>query len=300
MDEPRHDHFPIDQAAIPDARARRICDTSMALNRIIFIRRQSPDWASLAFDYEAGVPVDPSRYVPQPMVPGFPDDIAASIRMWNEMFPVNFFRCRQVLADLSAHSLRQVRNASIISQDRIGEIPAVITGSASLLFFVDDDDLFDPNTFSRLSGLDLGQCDIAVFPLARLGEDSFTFVRKDEPARLVVGRRRDFGHRFQTNNYGLTSRAALSVHLPHLKDHVLGSIYADQQQLLDSYFDVLISATSKTPCSANVIGALPADPPAYRAFIRRYVENLTRLELPRELNWMVEPINETTALFGVV
>jgi hypothetical protein len=272
----------------------------MLLNNLIFVRRQSPDWAALSHDYETGTPIDPSRYVPRCAVPGFPDDIATSIRIWNETFPVNFFQCRQKMADISAHSLRQVRNARIISQDRIGEIPTMMAGSQALLFFVDDDDLFDPKTFDRLSGLDPGQCDIAVFPLARLGEDSFTFVRKGETARLVIGRRRDFGHRFQTNNYALTSRTARSLHLAHLKDHVLGSIYADQQQLLDTYFDILISATSKTPCSANIIGALPADPPEYRAFIRRHVASLRRLELPREVEWMREPINETIALFGVV
>jgi hypothetical protein len=272
----------------------------MPLDHIIFVRRQSPDWAALAHEYEADTPIDPSRYIPRLAVPGFPDDIATCIRIWNETFPVNFFRCRQRLAAISEHSLRQISNARILPPDGIGEVPDIISGFRSLLFFLDDDDLFAPNTFECVSALDLGRCDVAVFPLVRFGDDTFTFVRSDAAARLVIGRRRDFGHRFQTNNYGLASAAALAGHLEHLKDHVLGSVYADQNRLRDTYFDVLISATNKTPCSANIIGGLPSNPPEYRAFIRRYVKNLRQLQIPSELGWMNEPLRQTIRLFNEI
>jgi hypothetical protein len=234
------------------------------------------------------------------MVPGFPDDIVGCIEVWNALFPVNFFRCRQVLSGIADRCLRQVSNARVVPLDAIDQIATVVTQSASLVFFTDDDDWFNPNVYELLSGLDPGQSDIVVFPLVRLGEDSFTFVRKDEPARVVVGRRRDFGHRLQTNNYAITARTALSEHLRYLKDHVLGSVYANQRDLRDIYVDVVISATSKTPCSANLIGLLPHDPAAYRAFIHRYVDNLERLEIPAELDWMTEPLRETVALFHVI
>jgi hypothetical protein len=272
----------------------------MSLTELIFVRRQSPDWAGLARDYEAAIPIDPSRFVPHPVVPGFPNNIADCIQVWNALFPVNFFRCRQVLSAIAEHCLHQVRNARVVPLGAIDQIPTMVMRSAALVFFTDDDDWFNPKVFELLAGLDPGQSDIVVFPLVRLGEDSFTFVRKGEPARVVVGRRRDFGHRFQTNNYGITARTALSRHFQYLKDHVLGSVYADQQDLLDGYFDMLISATSKTPCSANLIGELPSDPAAYRAFIRRYVDNLERLAIPAELHWMTEPLSKTVALFQVI
>ncbi len=275
-----------------------IGDSVMPLDDIIFVYRQSPDWERLAQDYEAGLPVAPSHYEPRPRPPGFPDDIVACIEAWNDTFPVNFFRCRQVLKEISQHSLRQINQATIISDHRLGELPAMILGRECLLFFVDDDDLFAPDTFERLSAFDLAGCDVAVFPLVRLGMDIYTFARRDETTRVVVGTRRDFGHRFQTNNYGIASRIALSEHLPHLKDHVLGSVYANQQNLRDLYFDVLISATNKTPCSANTIGGLPSNQAEYRAFIRRYVESLRRLQVPSELGWMTRPISETIALFS--
>jgi hypothetical protein len=269
----------------------------MSLHDIIFVRRQSPDWGGLAHDYGAGLFIDPSRYKPRTNVPGFPEDVVECVRAWNDMFPIDFFRCRQVLREISEHSLRQISKATIISEDRLHELPEIVMGSQFFLFFFDDDDLFAPDMFERLSVLDFEDCDIAVFPLVRFGLDSFTFVRQDEAARVVVGTRRNFGHRFQTNNYGISARIALSGHLPHLKDHVLGSVYADQKNLRDIYFDILMSATNKTPCSANTIGGLPANQLEYRAFVGRYVDNLRLLQIPRELGWMIEPINETIELF---
>jgi hypothetical protein len=268
-----------------------------SLDRIVFVRRQSPDWGAMTRDYEAGLFIDPSRYKPPPGVPGFPDDITACIRTWNKTFRPHFFRCRKTLKELSEHCVRQIRHSIFIAEDRLGDLPALVANARFLLFFFDDDDWFSPDTFERLSVLDFSACGIAVFPLVRFGDDIITFVRREETAQVVVGARKDFGYRFQTNNYGLTSRIALSDHLPKLRDHMLGSGYADQINLPDTYFDVLISATNKTPCAASSIGRLPSDPAAYRASIRRYVKNLRALRLPREVSWMAEPLDETIKLF---
>jgi hypothetical protein len=275
----------------------------MSLDGIIFVRRQSPDWAGLARDYAAGLPIDPARYIPQGRVPGFPDDIAACIRTWNDTFPVNFFRCRQVLKEISQHSLRRIASATVIPEQNLHELPADLLRSRFFLFFFDDDDLFAPDSFERLSVLDPGVSDVVVFPLVRLGEASFTFVRQGEVAREIIGFRRNFGHRFQTNNYALTAAIvrttiARTGHLLNLKDHVLASVYADQQNLRDTYFDSIVSATNKTPCSANTVGSLLSDRSDYRSFIRRYVANLRRLPIPRKLNWLAEPMHETIKLFS--
>jgi hypothetical protein len=269
------------------------------LDHIIFVRRRSPDWRGLACDYEAGMPIDPSRYK-RVNVLGFPEDIDACIRIWNDTFPVNFFRCRQVLKEISERTLRQISNGVIISEDRIGELPAIIQRSQSLLFFFDDDDLFAPGMFGLLSAVDFGKCDVAVFPLVHLGEYTYTLFRNDRPARMVLGPHKKFRFRFHTNNYGICSRIALSEHIMQLKDHVLASTYADQHNLSDMYFDVPICATNKTPCSAVIVGGLPSHQQEYRAFIRRYVENLGRLRLPPELEWMTPVVNETIGLFAEI
>jgi len=230
-------------------------------------------------------------------VRGFPEDIVGCITVWNETFPVNFFRCRGVLKEISERMLRQIRNAVILTEERIDEVPAVRNGH-SLVFFFDDDDLFAPGMFDLLSHVDFSQCDAAVFPLIRLAETIGTFVRPGRPARLIVGRREDFRHRYHTNNYGI-SRIALTD-LINMKDHMRASSYADRREFKDTYFDILISATNKTPCSAQNIGRLPARVPEYRAFIRRYVENLGRLKIPRELDWLNEPLSATIGLFGEI
>jgi hypothetical protein len=270
------------------------------LDHIVFMRRQSPDWASLTRDYEAGLSIDPSRYQPPSELPGFPTDIAGCIQIWNDTFRINFFRCRQILKELSEHRMRQVTHSIFTTVDRLGDLPALVADASFLLFFFDDDDWFAPDTFERLSALDCRGCGVAVFPLVRFGDDILTFVRRTETARTVVGARVDFGYRFHTNNYGLAPSVALSDHLPRLQDHILGSRYVDQIKLADTYFDVIISATNKTPCAASSIGKLPSDPAAYRASVRQYVRNLERLQIPPEVNWMAEPLNETIKLFSAI
>lgn len=271
----------------------------MPVEGLIFVRRRSPDWAAMARDFEAGKRIDPSRYAPSSEVPGFPEDIGACIDAWNDTFSMNFFRIRHQLKEISDGLLRQVTRATVLSDDRIDLALELMKACECLLFFFDDDDFFAPDTFERLAMLDPGGSDIAVFPLVRFGLDSFTFIRRNEIARVIVGSRRDFGHRFQTNNYGIMATVAPG-HLPLLKDHVLGSIYADQQQLRDAYFDVIISATNKTPCSANTIGALLSNRQEYRAFIHRYVSNLRGLHIPPEVTWMIEPLEATLRLFEAI
>jgi hypothetical protein len=271
----------------------------VALDRLIFVRRRSPDWERLAEDHESGTAIDPARYV-RVNVTGFPGDLVARVGMWNRTFPVSFFRCRQGLKEISERALRQVENAVVMSDDRLHEVLAMTRDARSMLFFFDDDDLFAPDLFARLSTVEFGRCDVAVFPLIRLGEHVYTYVRDDEPARVTVGRREAFRFRFQTNNYGVSSSVALSEHLVHLNDHVAASTYADRRNLSDRYFDILIGATNKTPCSAAVIRGLPTDERAYRALVHRYVESLARLTLPPEAAWLTKPVDDAVALFAEV
>jgi hypothetical protein len=268
----------------------------MPLDQIVLVRRRSPDWRGLARDYDAGLPIDPLRYRPTD-VPGLPADLPRCVQLWNELFAVNFFRCRQTLKEISERTLGQVKNAVVIAETQLRQLPDLVRDSRFLLFFFDDDDLFAPDMLDQLSSLDLDACDIAVFPLVRLGEYSYTFVRGDRSAGVVVGRRQDFRYRFQTNNYGISSRIALSPHLEYLKEHADGSSYADDQKLTDSYFDVVVSATNKTPCSLAMIRTLPSAPDEYRGLVRRYVDRLGQLAVPPPLDWLTSPIAETTTLF---
>jgi hypothetical protein len=268
----------------------------MELNQIILVRRRSPDWHGLACDYEAGLPIDPLRYKPTD-VPGLPEDLPLCIRLWNQIFRVNFFRCRHILKAISERTLARVRSGLVISDDELGGLPAMVGKSRFMLFFFDDDDLFAPDMIDVLSTVNVADSDVAVFPLVRLGDHSYTFVRSGHTARVVVGRRQDFRYRFQTNNYGISSKIALSPHLEHLKEHVVGSMYADAQKLTESYFDVVLSATNKTPCSLAMIRTLPSCVEEYLSYVRRYVKNLRQLKVPPEVGWLNAPLEETATLF---
>lgn len=270
----------------------------IALDHIVFVRRQSPNWTRLADDYEAGRAIDPSRYMPPPGLPGFPSDITACFEVWNKTFGVNFFRCRHILREISERSIRSVSNSIFIDATRLKDLPSIVSGNHFLLFFFDDDDWFAPDTFSRLAAINIHQKDIAVFPLVRFGERVLTFVRRNQSAGIVVGERTDFGYRFHTNNYGIASSIALSEHVSHLQDHMLGSSYVDQFDIPDKYYDIIISATNKTPCAASSMGRLPLTSTAYRAAVDNFVGNLEVLQLPTDLAWMQGPLRETLRLFA--
>jgi hypothetical protein len=81
------------------------------LDSIVFIKRQSPDWAALSADYRAGRPIDPRRYVPDHDIPTFPDNIEALIDAWNRRFGIDFFTVRHIIAQLCDQTIRAVRGA---------------------------------------------------------------------------------------------------------------------------------------------------------------------------------------------
>jgi hypothetical protein len=264
---------------------------------LVFVMRQSPNWEALAKDFEAGHLIDPSRYIPTKVK--FPPNVASYINIWNEYFPINFFRCRHVLKQIASAQMRNVKPALFYSVDDLPVLQSELAGKNFVLFFYDDDDWYAPDTFEKLSQIDFGNAGIAVFPLIRYEIETYTFVRENEPAKIIVGRRSGFNFRFHTNNYAVLPSFAFSDHLIKLKDHVAASHYANDLGLEDSYFDVLISATNKTPASATSL-RLIEDPTGFKRSIQIYIENLLKLSIPDEAAWTVEPIQQTIALFQSV
>ena len=264
---------------------------------IAFISRQSPDWASLAADYESGKRLDLYRYKPRHDIPGFPKHIEKWIGAWNRRFGLNFFRCRQILKETAMDLVARVPDSKLMSEADVSVRAYEIGQSESIVFYLDDDDWFDPDLQQRLTELDLDGIDVAVFPLVRLGREVFTFVRAGEAADIVIGERHDFDFRYQTNNYGIRAGRVPLEALPYLKDHVEGSGYADRIALTDGYFDRIVSATNKTPCSASGLPALFDRPDRTVSLIRGYVDGLRAVPIPDSLMWLNEPIDRTIGLF---
>ena len=260
---------------------------------VVLALRQSPDWAALAADYRSGRVIDAARYVPASPVPTFPDTIEMCIAAWNASFHVDFFTCRAALQAIARRTLDAVRGGTVLTREQWREC---LPNGPFRLFFLDDDDWFAPDTVARMAAV--GDEDVAVFPLLRLDAKPFTFVRALRPGSPVIGFPNRFSHRYQTNNYALHSRVCTPPGLASLSDHITASEEAVRLGLKDRYYDVMVSATNKSPVSASVIYRLPDDPLAFRGLVRDFVTSLRGLRLPDHSAWMREPIDETADLFA--
>ena len=270
------------------------------LDRVVIVVRQSPDWAALSRDWLAGVPIDPRRYVPQHEVPDFPDDIAALIARWNALSAIDFFTCRQLLKEIAQSTQSRIERAMVVPCAELPRVMAELEGARFMLFFCDDDDWFAPELFSTLSALDFHGADVAVFPLARFGWQTCSFVHPDMSPPVAVGPRRPFLHRYHTNNYGLASHMWQPAHLAAMQDHFDASAYGDRMGFVDRQFDMFIGATNKTPCAASFLRNVVADAAEFGQVIGQRVRELRSHEIPDELGWMREPLNATIGLFEAV
>lgn len=261
--------------------------------RVLFAVRQSPDWSHLAARFAAGEWIDPAAYVPARHVPTFPPRIAACIAAWNRGYAVDFFACRAALKTIAAETLAAVADGAVFAA---GNWPADWPATPFRLFFLDDDDWFAPDTAARIALV--GAEDVAVFPLLRLDVPVFTFVRLRRPESPVIGLAGGFSNRYQTNNYGLHPRLCTPERLTRLADHIAACAEAERMGLSDGYYDVMLSATNKTPVSASVLERIEQDPAVFRARVVAFVAALRTITLPAHAAWMASPIRRTADLFA--
>jgi hypothetical protein len=269
------------------------------LGAAIFALRSAPEWAKLDAQYSSGISVDPSTYVPEVLVPSFPPNIEECIEAWNTTFLINYFRMRAELCRIAAASRAANGGATTLPSEAL---PGLLAGAPAeagptAVFFCDDDDWFCPDLSDRLGEVNWSQPAIKVFPLLRLGAETFTFARRGAACAEVIGRRQDFHFRFQTNNYAIPANAELIPLLPELSDHIWGSDAADRHGLVDEYHDIIVSATNKTPCSASVIPQLLKDKSAFIRLVENYVGSLRQVQLSPGTEWCAGPIDASANLF---
>jgi hypothetical protein len=267
------------------------------LDRIVFARRQSPDWAGLAADFRAGRAIDPTRYVPDHAITGFPPNIVELVDAWNATFRHDFFTCRARIAALSAQNVASVQGGVSVAYDDFERISALAAQSRFLLFFHDDDDFFAPDMLYRLMDMD---ADVCVSPLIRVFNQTVTYVRDGEAAEVICGARSRFFFRYHTNNYGISSRMCTPEILRGLKDHQDGSDFADQAGLRDAWVPFNVSATVKTPCSASILHGLITDKPAFTQQMAQFGAMFAASRWPARLDWLGAPVREIGALFAQV
>ena len=67
--------------------------------------------------------------------------------------------------------------------------------------------------------------------------------------------------------------------------------------LRDLLIPAIISATSKTPCSASILTNTVADATRFTKTLDRYLTTLKRLPIPQAHAWLATPLWDTIRLF---
>jgi hypothetical protein len=266
------------------------------VDHVILALRMAPDWAGFARDHAAGIAIDPARYIPTHN-PRFPGNVPAMIQRWDRLSAVPFFACRERLRAIAAGTLARVRGVTFTQWSGVPDLLAGLNGAPFLLFYHDDDDWFDPQMADALRGLDTETFDAVLFPMPVLAKHVRTFTRGGRPSAVAVGHCVQFEHRYHTNNYGLTRRAVAAGGLEQLMEHTGASETARALRFTDLYIDRIISATSKTPCSASRLGHNPGHKDAFRTYVQAYIGELQAITLPPGSEWIAQPLRETIELF---
>ena len=265
--------------------------------RVVIAIRESPDWAGLARDRQAGLPIDPARFAQPREIPSFPADIAALIAKWDMLSKVSFFECRATLCRIATATHNRVAGAQLVTHALAGRVLAALGDAPFLLFYSDDDDWFAPDLQDAVAGVATGTLDAVVFPLGRIAINCFTMSAEGQPVPNAIGPTHRFHYRYHTNNYGLTRRACGRVPLASLIEHQEASTVGEQHGFVDQYINRVVSVTSKTPCSASLLGDILADPDRFRSYVGQYLKALKLLAVPASHRWIAEPLWDTIRLF---
>jgi hypothetical protein len=267
------------------------------IDQIVLAMRTSPDWGLLARDYAAGIRVPPSRYFPFHDL-RFSRDIPQLIERWNRLSALSYFACRHKLREIADDSLAQVEHVIRTEWTRVPSLLDELGEVRLLLFYHDDDDWFHPALADLLHRIDVQAIDAVVFPFLRLASTITTFTHEGTPTAGAIGRVEPFRYRYCTNNYGLTSRAL--AQWSKLVEHTMASETAQALNFTDLQVDKVISATSKTPCSASWLAKLPDDASGFERYVMDYVEILEAARIPAESRWIEAPLRKTLELFRSV
>ena len=254
--------------------------------------RQSPDWHALARDHARGTAIEPDQFLPRHPIPTFPPGIENYVRLWNATFRIDFFAVRAELKDIARETHEAVAGAVRLNA---AELPNGLPTQPFRLFFHDDDDWFAPDMATHIAAT--GGEDVAVFSLPRIGLPVATFVWSMTRDSQIVGMPSRPAHRYHTNNYGLHPRLCVAPTLGVMVEHKDASAAAAALGLIDGYYDVIVSATNKTPVAASVMESMALDADAFRGRVAAFVTMGRALGLPPGAAWMAEPLRQTVKLF---
>ena len=280
------------------------------ITKVLFARRQSPDWEMISRHYRNGDTVDPSWFVPQEDLPGFPTDIVELIGNWNKAFSIDFFTFRARVAKKSRANISAIPASLSFSYDDPALLEAMTALPAALVYFHDDDDFFSPRIAEAVVGIE-AQCDALVSPLFRIGSGTSTFVKPEVGSDYIWGAKGAFHMLFQSNNYGLRAGFFSNpADILEFKDHVMASAAAIRLGLNVCDIATPLSATVKTPASASMLKTIVGP----RAMVLRrlglsglrtdYFQKLldsSKMDgVPDEYDWVKEPLEDIRTMVSCI
>lgn len=264
--------------------------------QILFVQRQSPPWSDLARDCRAGLYIDPMAYMPSNDIAGFPAEVPRLIELWNSLFAIDYFTCRAVMQEIAETNNRAAPGAMHIGYKEYERFRSV--SEQCLVYFHDDDDIFDPNIADLVGEIETGQFDVLVSPLFRFQADLFTFVREGAPCDLILGRPQNFHFRYQTNNYGIVGTSLDRAAFAGMKDHVEASAYSDVSGFSDHVVSRPLSATIKTIWSASMLPLLDEGRGVATDQLRGFRERVAELQLPADYTWLSRSLDQFCTLMS--
>lgn len=282
--------------------------------RRIAVLRNTPDWAGNAALWQKEQRLDPNRFLPVPLPPGFPVDTADLILKWNDTFKEDFFSVRQHLKELAVGQLEAAKPDHILTQR---EFEQDIEGWAagSVLHFSDDDDFAAPDLFDRVEPL-LQSPGAVRWPSPMIADRLSNrraeryFLRPRfwlhrqvslRPRKLgwlahLINGRTDlplaenmpaFDY-FQTNNYAMNATGMPGDRVRQFIDHVGASQAFRRQPLrLHTLTDRYLSVANKLPTSITML-RLMARGDSSDSLASRFaceIEAMAAIEWPEELAW---------------
>ena len=241
--------------------------------------RQSPDWGALD---AAGGSHDPNGFEQMLALPQ--GSIARMIQLWNDTFPVSFYRVRQQLKEIAFDTFAAVRGTEPLRFDAYLAQPLA---PAAYYLFTDDDDWFAPHVLERLSGAGIGELDLVIWGSIRF-RGGFEF-------RQI----RDFCY---TNNYVI--RGALgpagNVERVGFAQHGVGQGLISDDRIRRRVIPDYLSITNKHPAAATMmLKASKDDLSANRLVesVRRYVERSGDGAIPHGYEWAAPYAARSVATF---
>jgi hypothetical protein len=289
-----------------------------------------PPWRLLAEELQRSGRYMTELFLPDPLPPGFPVDLLARIKLWNDTFHLDFFTCRARLHDIAQETWRATRAPEILYTPdskqlahRVRELPE------TLVCFTDDDDWFAPTLATQLQALELPDiCALRWCAPLFNGRWSFRFTPTFYPRAFVRTYRRirgspvlaatfrhainwiaapasvqPAGNIFFTNNYALGSRflREYDTFAPAADHCDATDLFLRNRLPIKTYPSLTLSATNKHPCSAGVLGHAIRNieaKSALRAYVSEYLDAAQQSQTPASLAWTQPYLARTIELFA--